>query len=70
MLPTVAADGEEKVFRVHEQGVKVGTSFLQLTVVVHPGWEIDHPLEAAGRSLWPRQHGDSVNFATTPGFHP
>jgi hypothetical protein len=37
-------------------------------VVFHPGWEINHPLEAAGRSLrlWPQHVGDSIDFAALP----
>jgi hypothetical protein len=50
----------------------MGASFLQLTVVFHHGWEIDHPLETASRSLrlWPRHVGDSIDFAALPASTP
>lgn len=72
MLPTVVADGTTTAFRVHEQGVRAADSFLQLTVVFHPGWAIDHPLEAAGRALrlWPRSADDPIDFAALPAVAP
>jgi hypothetical protein len=72
MLPTIIVDGEDTVFRVQERGVQIGTSFVQGTVVFHPGWEVDHPLEAVGRSLrlWPRQTDESINLAALPPSAP
>lgn len=71
-LPTIVADGHETVFRAHTVGVRAGTSFLELTVVFHPGWPIDHPLEADGQALrlWPRDVADPLDFATIPATGP
>jgi hypothetical protein len=30
---------------------RAGVLFLDVSLVYHPGWEIEHPLEAAGRAL-------------------
>ena len=37
----------------------------------HPGWEIEHPLEAAGRALrlWPRTADTEADFASLPPVH-
>lgn len=50
-LPTVTADGATFDFTCFQ----VTFHGLHVTLVVHPGWEIVHPLEAAGTAirLWP-----------------
>jgi hypothetical protein len=67
-LPTVVADGREIQFRVKRAGVQ----FLDVSLVYHPGWEIEHPLEAEGRALrlWPRQADAGADFSSVPAVHP
>lgn len=59
-LPTVVADGIEVEFVCLRAGVR----FLDVSLVFHPGWEIEHPLEAAGRALrlWPRHPREPADF--------
>jgi hypothetical protein len=63
-LPTVIADGREIEFLSSRAGVR----FLDVGVVYHPGWEIDHPLEREGRALrlWPRDSDQPADFARLP----
>lgn len=51
-LPLIVADGQEFDFDVKHHGLR----FLDISLVWHPGWEIDHPLERDGRAvrIWPR----------------
>ena len=44
---------------------------LDVSLVHHPGWEIEHPLEAAGRALllWPRAADAEADFASLPPVH-
>ena len=46
-LPTVNADGRTIKF----QAVRCSVMWLDVSVVYHPGWEIDHPLELEGRAV-------------------
>jgi len=66
-LPTVIADGRTIQFRAKRAGVL----FLDVSLVYHPGWEIEHPLEAAGRALrlWPRAADAEAGFASLPPVH-
>ena len=43
----------------------MGTS---VTLVYHPGWWIDHPLEIEGAAarMWPRQRTEPVKFTAMP----
>ena len=63
-LPSIVADGRQIVFRSFEAGL-IGT---HVTLVYHPGWRIDHPLEADGAAarMWPRPSPEPVNFTTMP----
>lgn len=66
-LPTVVADGRKAQFMVTQAGVK----FLAVTLVYHPGWPIEHPLEATSEAvrIWPPS-GNSLDLVslreTTP----
>jgi hypothetical protein len=59
-LPLVQADGAQFDFVERRWGFK----FLDVSLVHHPGWEIDHPLERDGRAIriWPRQPGQPADF--------
>lgn len=50
-LPTVVVDGQTLDFRV----LQFGLGSVEIHLAHHPGWSIDHPLEAEGRALrlWP-----------------
>jgi hypothetical protein len=67
-LPTVVADGRRIEFRVKRASLR----WLDVSLVYHPGWEIDHPLEADGRALrlWPRESDTGADFASLPPVHP
>jgi hypothetical protein len=67
-LPTVLVDGRRIQFRVKRAGVQ----FLDVSLVYHPGWEIQHPLEVEGRALrlWPRDADSQADFASVPPVHP
>jgi len=49
-----------------------GVLFLDVSLVYHPGWEIEHPLELDGRALrlWPRAADAEADFASLPPVHP
>jgi hypothetical protein len=66
-LPTVIADRRTIQFTAKRAGVL----FLDVSLVYHPGWEIEHPLEAAGRALrlWPRAADAEAGFASLPPVH-
>lgn len=64
-LPTVVADGHEIEFRAMRAGVR----FLDVSLVYHPDWKIEHPLEVEGRALrlWPPNPGRGVvDFSPLP----
>jgi hypothetical protein len=67
-LPTVIADRKTIQFRAKRAGVQ----FLDVSLVYHPGWEIEHPLELDGRALrlWPRAADAEADFASLPPVHP
>ena len=66
-LPTVSADGRAIQFRAKRAGVL----FLDVSLLYYPGWEIEHPPEAAGRALrlWPRAADAEADFACFPPVH-
>jgi hypothetical protein len=61
-LPIVTADGDTVAFNCFQ----LSLHGLHVTVVVHPGWPIDHPLERDGRAvrLWP--HTGPVDLRRLP----
>lgn len=63
-LPTVVADGREIEFQVMRAGIR----FLDVSLVYHPEWEIEHPLEDEGRALrlWPPKAALAIDFSTLP----
>lgn len=63
-LPTVAADGTVTDFVCFQ----VTFHGLNITLVVHPGWEIRHPLEESGRALrlWPTPSVMGANVGALP----
>jgi hypothetical protein len=54
-LPEVVLGG----VRTRFQAFRCGVRFLDVSVAYHPGWPIEHPLEADGRALriWPPPPG-------------
>lgn len=68
-LPTVKADGGRTRFSVFACGMDfLDAGFLDLHLVYHPGWPIEHPLELAGRAarLWPRTSSAPLDLGTLP----
>lgn len=63
-LPTVFADGREIEFSVKSVRIR---SF-SISLVYHPGWMIEHPLEIERRALrlWPQEPGERVDFSILP----
>jgi len=63
VLPTVHESGRSIRFESHE----VTLHGLTVTLAVHPGWPIDHPLELEGRAvrLWP-DPPDGFDFEALP----
>lgn len=62
-VPEVEIAGESLGFGFHSFGL----TWLDVSVVYHPGWPIAHPLEETGRAirLWPHR-GDGFDVATLP----
>ena len=60
-LPTVRADGAEIEFQVFRFGLRS----IEISLVYHPGWAIDHPLEREGRAacLWPLRTGGPIDLS-------
>lgn len=49
-LPTVTVDERTTVFRAKRSGI----DWLDVSLVYHPGWPVDHPLEPdLARRIWP-----------------
>ena len=65
-LPTVDADGK----RIEFVCFQLTFHGLQVTLVVHPGWEIRHPLEAENAvvRLWPNPPTAGVDLARLPAL--
>ena len=63
-LPTVDADGS----RIDFVCFQMTFHGVQVTLVVHPGWDIRHPLENdnAAVRLWPGPPSSGVNLAALP----
>ncbi len=63
-LPTVVADGSTIEFRVR----RFGLAWLDVSLVYHPLWAIDHPLEAQGQAvrLWPPHHTSGLDVGRLP----
>jgi hypothetical protein len=67
-LPIVVADGSRTEF----QDLRMGVRSIEVSVVYHPGWRIDHPQEAEGQAvrLWPRQIDQPVDLGPLPSVAP
>lgn len=68
-LPTVVADGRVMKFQSFQFGMDFrAAGFLEVSLVYHPGWEIDHPLEAEQRAvrLWPLVRERALDLAAVP----
>ena len=55
--------------RTRFQALRCGVRFLDVSVVYHPGWPIEHPLEAQGRAIriWPPPDGcDLASLSAVP----
>jgi len=63
-LPRVIADGRTIQFQVRQLGIR----FLDVALAYHPGWPIEHPLEADGRvvRIWPYSGSGAINVAALP----
>lgn len=66
-LPTVVADGRTIQFRAARAGLR----WLDVSLVYHPGWEIDHPLEHQSRALrlWSAV-GQVIELLSLPNVSP
>ena len=68
-LPTIVADGRTTKFQVFAHGMDfLDAGFLDIELVYHPGWEIEHPLEADSRAtrLWPRDLSAGLDIGALP----
>lgn len=68
-LPTITAEGRTTRFQEFASRLDLlGAGVLDVELVYHPGWEIDHPLERAGRAarLWPRDGRRVLDLAALP----
>jgi hypothetical protein len=67
-LPTVVTDGQEIEFRA----MRVVVRSLDVSLVYHPGWEIEHPWELENRALrlWPCQPDAHADFASLRATDP
>lgn len=68
-LPTVVADGRTTRFQSFPHGLDfLDAGFLDVHLVYHPGWAIDHPLERTGQAvkLWPRDASAPIDLAAIP----
>ncbi|MCS6559743.1 hypothetical protein NYQ31_15205 [Curtobacterium flaccumfaciens] len=66
VLPRVTVDGRDVAFI----SVSFGFTGVNVTIVWHPGWPIDHPQVGASRAvrIWPEPH--EFNFGALPGINP
>lgn len=66
-LPSISADGRLIKF----QSIWLGLDVLEATLVYHPHWPIDLPLEVEGRvaRLWPRYKNEPLDLAALPPVH-
>lgn len=68
-LPTVVADGVTTKFQVLRHSMDfLDAGVLDVSLVYHPGWEIEHQLESEGRAmrLWPRDPGTPLDIGALP----
>ena len=68
-LPTITADGRTTRFQEFTSRLDLlDAGVLEVELVYHPGWEIDHPLERDGRAarLWPRDGRRVVDIGALP----
>ena len=68
-LPTIVADGNTTRFQSFAHGLDfLDAGLLDVHLVYHPGWAIDHPLERDGRAvkLWPRDLSDPLDLGAIP----
>jgi hypothetical protein len=67
-LPTVRADGAEIEF----QSLQFGLRSLEISLVYHPGWAIDHPLERERRAVrfWPLATAEPIDLSALPSVGP
>ena len=68
-LPTITADGRTTRFQWFTSRLDLlDAGVLEVDLVYHPGWEIDHPLEGDGRAarLWPRDGRRVVDIGVLP----
>ncbi len=64
-LPTVVDGGKAVKFQALRHGFDFGNAgFFDVSLVYHPGWEIDHPHESEGRAvrLWPQADASTVDL--------
>jgi hypothetical protein len=68
-LPTVVADGTTVRFHSFARGIRfLEAGFLDVDLVYHPGWDVEHPLASEGRAvqLWPRDSADELDLGAVP----
>ena len=68
-LPTITADGRTVRFQEFTSRLDLlDAGVLDVELVYHPGWEIDHPLEREGRGarLWPRDGRRALDIGALP----
>jgi len=71
-LPTIAADGQTVLFQTFTSRLELDEAgALEIDLVYHPGWEIEHPLEPEGRAvrLWPRDGRRTLDLGALPVLH-
>jgi hypothetical protein len=72
-LPTITADARTVRFQELRGGLDLlDAGRLDLDLVYHPGWEIDHPLEREDRAvrLWPRDGRRALDLGALPFVDP
>ena len=68
-LPTITADARTVRFQQFASRLDLlDAGVLDVELVYHPGWEIDHPLEREGRGarLWPRDGRRALDIGALP----
>ena len=72
-LPTITADGETVRFQELRGRLDLSDAgTLDVDLVYHPGWGIDHPLEREGSAvrLWPRDGRRALDLGALPLVEP
>jgi hypothetical protein len=64
VLPRIVVDGRSTQFQGSQRSIR----FLGISLVYHPGWVIEHPLEVDGRAvrMWPYSGSSTVSIAGLP----